>query len=561
MALTRLLVETEERELEGVIMAKEKAQQKYDDALAGGKAAYKVEYDKDAQDLLTMDIGNLLPQKKITVKLTLLQSLDVFDKSWMLSLSPTLTPSFTNHAIGGGNQKQPQQLEKGAVFEWEVSVQITAHAPITRLVSLNHELTTHYGEGNRSVLCSVKGEGEAGPEFMLLFRSADISEPHIYLQESETHSSEMAALISFFPDFCPLEDNVPTSGGEEKKEKEVDSSKDKLYANEEEEEALEGAGEFIFVVDRSGSMSGSSIRMAVKAAKLFIKSLPQASRFNVVSFGSGYETMFSQSVAYTKENIKSALSHLDQFDANMGGTEIYQPLQQIYSWKKDPAYPVNIFLITDGEVDSPQQVIQIIKKNARSARCHSFGIGSGVSRELVKGAAIAGKGTYQFVEDSTDNMNTKVILSLTKAVRPALVDLSLQWPRSPLLEGAHSSVFHGEKCVLRAVLPKEGGAGESVLRCIDTASQEKKEFKLKLEEAVHLPAGEELFQLCARSALLKMEMEGEKEKMESVSLKYKVVSSETALLAVEKLKTDVEGEVKPFIISGNAFEELKDEIG
>ena len=97
-------------------------------------------------------------------------------------------------------------------------MQITAHAPITRLVSLNHELTTQYGESNRTAACSVKEEGEAGPDFILLFRSADISEPQIYLQESEAHSSEMAALISFFPDFCPPENIVPTSGGEEKKE-------------------------------------------------------------------------------------------------------------------------------------------------------------------------------------------------------------------------------------------------------------------------------------------------------------------------------------------------------
>ena len=55
-----------------------------------------MEYDKDAQDLLTMNIGNLLSQKWVTVKLTLLQSLEVFDKSWTLSLSPTLTPTFSN---------------------------------------------------------------------------------------------------------------------------------------------------------------------------------------------------------------------------------------------------------------------------------------------------------------------------------------------------------------------------------------------------------------------------------------------------------------------------------
>ena len=36
--------------------------------------------------------------------------------------------------------------------------------------------------------------------------------------------------------------------------------------------------------------------------------------------------------------------------------------------------------------------------------------------------------------------------------------------------------------------------------------------------------------------------------MEEVSLKYKVLSSETALLAVEKLKKAVEGEVKQVTI-------------
>ena len=36
--------------------------------------------------------------------------------------------------------------------------------------------------------------------------------------------------------------------------------------------------------------------------------------------------------------------------------------------------------------------------------------------------------------------------------------------------------------------------------------------------------------------------------MKEVSLKYKVLSSETALLAVEKLSKAAEGEVKPVVI-------------
>ena len=79
----------------------------------------------------------------------------------------------------------------------------------------------------------------------------------------------------------------------------VDTNEEREYEDEEEEELVEGGGEFLFVIDRSGSMSGRRIQMACEAAQLFLKSLPQNSKFNIVSFGSGYKFMFSSSVAYT----------------------------------------------------------------------------------------------------------------------------------------------------------------------------------------------------------------------------------------------------------------------
>ena len=56
----------------------------------------------------------------------------------------------------------------------------------------------------------------------------------------------------------------------------------------EDEEDLEGAGEFIFILDRSGSMSGNRIELAKEAAILFIKSLPMNTTFNIISFGSNF---------------------------------------------------------------------------------------------------------------------------------------------------------------------------------------------------------------------------------------------------------------------------------
>lgn len=57
----------------------------------------------------------------------------------------------------------------------------------------------------------------------------------------------------------------------------------------------EGTGEFIFVLDRSGSMSNKRIEMAKKTAMLFLSSLPEDCKFNVISFGSNFEKMFTKS--------------------------------------------------------------------------------------------------------------------------------------------------------------------------------------------------------------------------------------------------------------------------
>ena len=73
-------------------------------------------------------------------------------------------------------------------------------------------------------------------------------------------------------------------------------------------------------------MGGSPIKLAREALLLFLHSIPVGSKFNVVSYGSNHTKLFPQSVEYNDENFEKAVEEVAKFEADMGGTEIYEPI-------------------------------------------------------------------------------------------------------------------------------------------------------------------------------------------------------------------------------------------
>lgn len=154
-----------------------------------------------------------------------------------------------------------------------------------------------------------------------------------------------------------------------------------------------------------------------------MRSLPEGTLFNIIGFGSSFSSLFKSSVEYNENHLKQAVDHVDKMTANMGGTEILNPLKSIFSTKPKEGIPRQLFVLTDGEVSNPDSCIDVIKQQALSTRVFTFGIGEEVSKRLVSGMAKAGNGGAEFVK-SGDNMDEKVMRQLEKALRPALTDVN-----------------------------------------------------------------------------------------------------------------------------------------
>lgn len=330
------------------VQEKQEARDTYDDAISSGQSAFLLEESDESSDIFQISVGNLPPKKEAIIELRFVTELAVEVEGRVVFVLPTvLNPRYSPQDSTASLSTQiPRAAAVDSPYSFEFEMKVKAISAISEISSPSIALLVEIDDNDQSQAKVKQAEAHKfnkDVEVHILtsepFKPQAIVENGAKIEGKEDKEGFMASpvvMLNFFPEF-------KSSESSEK-------------------------GEFVFVVDRSGSMSGSKNNSARETLLLFLKSLPDGCYFNVVGFGSSYRTLFKKSKLYNDENLKEATQLAETMQADLGGTEILAPLEWVFSQPLVKGHPRQLFLLTDGEVGNTGQVINLVQKNSKSAR-------------------------------------------------------------------------------------------------------------------------------------------------------------------------------------------------
>ncbi|KAM6932894.1 von Willebrand factor A domain-containing protein 5A-like [Xenentodon cancila] len=519
------------------VKEKQQAREEYDDALSSGQQAFLLEESDQSPDIFSLSVGSLPPGESASIRLEYVTELAVqADDGLRFCLPAVLNPRYQPQGSEGASVQVTSVPASAVPYTLSFSARVASPRPVSKVESSSFLEPLQYLNAEQTQATVKLAAGHKfDRDVELLIYYKDAHQPSAVVeagQDSATPGTLMGdpiVMVSLYPEFPEA----------------VVSS-------------LSSCGEFVFLLDRSGSMGCPTIQSnqqetRISSARdtllLLLKSLPVGCYFNIYGFGSNFEYIFPQSQEYSEKSMEEALKNVEGMEADMGGTEILEPLKHIYSQPCIPNQPRQLFVFTDGEVSNTKEVINLVRKNAAAHRCFSFGIGEGASSALINGLAKAGGGNADFITGN-DKMQPKVMQALRFALQPTVEGIAVTWdlPKgvsATVLSPPISTIFQGQRSLIYAQL--SGKSSEAADGCVTVKynlaghpSQNQLQFSLKLVGDTGLT----VHRLAARTLIRSLEPEngrspGQKDedvkkKVVDLSVQSGVSSSFTAFIAVNK---------------------------
>ncbi len=311
--------------------------------------------------------------------------------------------------------------------------------------------------------------------------------------------------------------------------------------------------ETIFVVDTSGSMSGTAIDQAKRALALALDDLEPFDRFNVIRFASRTERLFPEAVAADTDTVGAARLWISKLEIQ-GGTEMLPALAAALQGGRggDAAgagAPLRqVIFVTDGQVENEQAFFTYLRRHLGASRLFTVGIGSAPNGHFMRRAAELGRGSFTFISDLNE-VERRITALLRKLTAPVLTDLEVRWddptaqswPRQP------GDLYMGEPLVVAARLSRPNGE----VRLSGQRGEQYWELTIPLDGAV---AGVGIGKLWARRRVVALlqppvgeEAEGDPDEVRrrivELALAHRLVTRYTSLVALDDSPTAPPGQV------------------
>ncbi|KAG7090790.1 hypothetical protein E1B28_009874 [Marasmius oreades] len=397
---------------------KTQAEEDFETALSQGRQAAMLEWVSD--DVFTISVGAIPPRDNVKTKLTFVMNLlneDVDEVRFQL-------PTHVGERYGDLPQPLVGASSTSSSTRVRINIDVQTSGTIRSTFSPSHAefisitpYSTHLNRpSRRRSTIKFRSREYLDRDFVLIIHADKLDKPRCFaeLEGNPDHKATLALQFTVIPKF-----SLPPIQSQE----------------------------YIFVIDRSGSMQGSRIEQAKRTLTMLIRMLPtERTTFNIFSFGHDVDGMWNRSVQYTQATLDLATRQIEEMSANYGGTKIQNALEAAINSRHGTA-PAAVFVLTDGEVWDDQEMANSIVTSVQSLaapsslKVHVLGIGNSVSTQMCQDIARAGNGVCLFATEAEDIVGSCIRL-LTAGRTPHVRDVSIDWgvPREYLDKAASSTV-------------------------------------------------------------------------------------------------------------------------
>ena len=515
------------------VIKKEKAEEKYSDSISSGNAAIFTYFDENDKNKIIVHIGNIPPKQELIFTSEFLQFTESSNNSFEYEL-------FRNLPILTG--KEGKYIENDII---KGTIELNMKGKIVKIKKEFYEnlIVKEEKKDEKENIFTIKYEYDKKENFI---KEEDVYNDNNFLigfwkQKYKTYN----IYIPSSKLYIGLDSNINLFSQISQKNNEEQSFVLNYKYTEEgkkynKKDIKLSPALFIFLIDQSGSMSGSAIKVASKALLLFLQSLPVGSYYQIIGFGGKFKAYDKTPKEYNQKNIKESIEIVEKLKGDMGGTNIYAPLDYIYQSKT--AYnkillPRNIFLLTDGEINNKNATLNLIEKNSNKFIVHAFGIGNSFDKDLIKNAGIIGKGSYSFCKE-INGLNKIIVSTLNNICTPSISNFEIKSPLDELnlYKIADNNITINENTIYKYyyIINKKL---ENKKINFSLKYNKKKEIKTKKYELepIKLDSGEQLSKLIINKYIKKNDSLSREEKIK-LAIKYQLFIEGTSLFAEVELK-------------------------